>query len=168
MKNLLVPIDFSDVTDRVIATAEQMARALSANVILMHCASDQLTIAAMGEVPVVFSAPEIAARDRFPEQKRLLMKYNSALRNKGIDAKSFLIVGAPAHEILAAADEYQVELIIMGSHGHGAIYELMVGTVTQAVIHHTGHSVLIVPSRTDQQMKAVPAADRTEPELMPL
>lgn len=163
MAKLLVAVDFSDVTDRVIATAEQLARALNASVLLVHCASDQTTIASVGEVPFVISTPEEAAADRFPEQKRQLAKLSSTLRGKGIDVKSLFVVGSPAVEILAAADENDVELIIMGSHGHGALYELVVGTVTKSVLHHTRHAALIVPSETYKEMMAVDTREETVP-----
>jgi len=166
-KKLLVPIDFSDVTDRVVAKAEQMARALGAEVLLMNVASNRQTIAGIGEVPFVMTTPEVAASERFPEQKRQLAMLKSALHDKGIDAQSLFVAGSPAEEILAAADQHQVELIIMGSHGHGAFYELVVGTVTQSVLHHTCHAVLIVPSETYKEMKTVAAEQWTEPMATP-
>ena len=145
MKNLLVPVDFSDVTERVVATAEQMARAFGAKVWLMHCVGEYPAFAAMGEIPAFLPTPDAALPATYPDQYRKLSELTSSLRGKGIDAESLFVGGMAIEEILSIADEHQIDLIIMGSHGHGAWYELLVGTVTEGVLHRAGRPMMIVP-----------------------
>ena len=61
--------------------------------------------------------------------------------------------GSAVIEILAMAEQYEIDMIVMGSHGHGAWYELVVGTVSEGVVHRASCPTLIVPSAKLQKMK---------------
>ena len=170
VKNLLVPVDFSDVTDRVITAAEQMARAFGAKVLLMHCVGEYPAFAAMGEIPVFMPVPDVALPGSYPEQYRKLADLTSSLRDKGIDAELLFLGGSAVDEIIAVADRHQIDMIIMGSHGHGAWYELLVGSVTDGVLRRVDHPTLIVPSeaRKEQRVAATPPASQwQEPAATP-
>ena len=52
--------------------------------------------------------------------------------------------GKPFKKIVETAKEYDVKLIVMGSHGRGEIEELLIGSVTENVIRHTHLPVLVV------------------------
>jgi nucleotide-binding universal stress UspA family protein len=51
-----------------------------------------------------------------------------------------------AEEILNQADELNADLIVMGTHGHGAMYNLLVGSVTKGVLKRSTRPVLLVPA----------------------
>jgi nucleotide-binding universal stress UspA family protein len=53
--------------------------------------------------------------------------------------------GAVAEEILNQADAINADLIVMGTHGHGAMYNLLVGSATKGVLKHSAHPVLLIP-----------------------
>ena len=48
--------------------------------------------------------------------------------------------------ILDEANKLNIDLIVVGSHGHGAVYHLMVGSVSQGVLHQSTCPVLVVPT----------------------
>jgi nucleotide-binding universal stress UspA family protein len=50
-----------------------------------------------------------------------------------------------AEEILNQADTLDADLIVMGTHGHGAMYNLLVGSATKGVLKHSTRPVLLVP-----------------------
>jgi len=146
VKRLLVPVDFSDVTKLVLESAEKLARVFGSKVLLMHCVSENPALAAMGEIAAMMPTPEAALPGTYPDQYRNLAELTKSLRNQGIDAELIFVSGVIVERIKSAANEHHVDLIIMGSHGHGALYELLVGTVTEGVLHHVRRPVLIVPS----------------------
>jgi nucleotide-binding universal stress UspA family protein len=160
VKNLLVPVDFSDVTDRVITAAEQVARAFGSKVWLMHCVGEYPAFAAMGEIPAFLPVPNAALPESYPDQYRKLSELTASLSGKGIEAGSLFVGGMAIEEILSVADEHQIDMIVMGSHGHGAWYELLVGTVTEGVLHRAGRPVLIVPS--EKKSAAAKSSERRE------
>jgi len=51
-----------------------------------------------------------------------------------------------AEQILNQADALNAHLIVMGTHGHGEMYNLLVGSATKGVLKHTTRPVLLVPS----------------------
>jgi nucleotide-binding universal stress UspA family protein len=57
-----------------------------------------------------------------------------------------VVQGAIAETILAQASALDVQLIVMGSHGYGAIAELIVGGVSKAVLRKAHCPVLIIPA----------------------
>lgn len=158
MKNLLVPVDFSDVTDRVIANAEELACAFGAKIWMIHCVNEYPNYVSMGEMPLVVPAVDEPIPERFANENQKLEDFASRVRRKGIPVESLLVIGTAVDEILAAVTQYNIDLIIMGSHGHGSIYELMVGTVTKSVLNHATRPVLVVPSRVARDVKVTAAA----------
>ena len=77
----------------------------------------------------------------------------AALAKAGLAAASGYVVGHPAEEIARRADKERVDLIVMGSHGHGALLQLVLGSVSSGVLAHTTRPILLVRER------AVPRAD---------
>ena len=165
MKNLLVAVDFSDVTERVVATAEQMARAFGAKIWLVHVVPEVPPMASLGEVPFTWPAMDAEAPERLPEEQRQMHALLAGLKDKGLNAESLLIRGSAVIEILAMAEQYEIDMIVMGSHGHGAWYELVVGTVSEGVLRHASCPALIVPSEKLQKKKAT--KPKEEPAAMP-
>ena len=169
MKNILVPVDFSDVTDRVIDSAAELARVMNAKIWLLHCVHEYPQFVGSGEiVPVLPVDSDLPLSERFPQQDHQLTTLAFSLRGKGIEAETLLILGSPADEIVVAAHDHDADMIVMGSHGHGALYELMVGTATQAVLRHTTRPVLVVPSETYKELKTAPAQKMSEVMATPL
>lgn len=165
MRNLLLPVDFSDATERVIFTAEQLARAFSAKLWLLHCVGDDPTVGVIGEIPTYVPVPDTPLPVRFPEEDRKLADLTASLIKRGVDAEGLLVGGSVIDSILAAADKHQVDLIVIGSHGHGALYELLVGTVTKAVLQNSGKPTLIVPCLVGPSHQYVAASQWGTQEL---
>ncbi|SRR6266542_1570906 len=161
MKRILVPIDFSDVTPPVIDLARQLAKALGADIHLVHV--KELTAAAapgtlgyglagmpelapMSGVPVpgFEPMPQLVPEDE--GQRSKLAKWQGEISQDGIKVSLHEPTGAVAEEILNQADELNPDLIVMGTHGHGAMYNLLVGSATKGVLKHSTRPVLLVPA----------------------
>ena len=160
MKRLLVPIDFSDATPRVIDLAQQLARALDAEI---HLLVRELTAAAtpgtlgyglagmpelapMSGVPVPGFDPMPQPIPDSEDQKSKLARWQKEIAQDGIKVTLHEPTGAIAAEILDQADTVEADLIVMGTHGYGAMYNLLVGSATKGVLKHATRPVLLVPS----------------------
>jgi len=160
MKCILVPIDFSDVTPPVIDLARELAKAFGAEIHLIHI--KELTaaptpgtlgygLAGMPElvpmsgvpVPGFETMPETIAEDE--GQKSQLVRWREEIAQDNIKVSLHEPTGAAAEEILDQADELNADLIVMGTHGRGAIYTLLVGSATKGVLKHSTRPVLLVP-----------------------
>jgi nucleotide-binding universal stress UspA family protein len=58
--------------------------------------------------------------------------------------------GAPANEILQAAEELHADLIVMGSRGWGQLKAMLLGSVSEHVLHHATCPVLIARATADE------------------
>lgn len=87
------------------------------------------------------------------EAERVLKPAVSALARAGMTADSGYVIGHPAEEIARQADDDDADLIVMGSHGHGALMQLVLGSVTHGVLARTKRPMLLVRDR------AAPKAD---------
>ncbi len=88
---------------------------------------------------------ESIERDQIQRQKELMETTRAAARRSGLELVSTLSeVGEPATEITRVAEENGVDQIVMGTHGHGAVGSLLIGSVAQRVVHLAKVPVLLV------------------------
>ena len=140
MKTILVPVDFSDATQRVLATARQFAEAFGSRVVLLHVAEPEPDF--IGFEPGPMSVRAAVAGD-FRHEHQLLDELKKSLT--GIDVLALQVQGAAADTIISESARQGADLIVMGSHGHGALYHLLAGSATKGVLKAATCPVLIVP-----------------------
>lgn len=143
MKTLLVPVDFSDVTAKVTDAAASLAAALGSRVILVHVAEPEPQF--VGYDPGPMSVRVAVAGDMHADHRRL-ERLKAAFGTTEVLALQ--VQGTTAEKILLLAQEYGAGMIIMGSHGHGALYHLLAGSVTTAVLKDSPCPVLVVCYRS--------------------
>ncbi len=160
MKRILVPIDFSDVTPRVIDLARQLAKALDAEIHLVHVKelsaaaapgtlgyglAGMPELAPMAGVPVPGFEPMPHPIAQSEDQKSRLARWQKEIAQDGVQVTLHQPTGAVAEEILKEADAVSADLIVMGTHGHGGMYNFLVGSATKGVLKHSTCPVLLVP-----------------------
>ena len=161
MKRILVPIDFSDATPRVIDLVRQLAKGLDAEIHLVHVReliaaaapggfgyglTGMPELAPMPGVPAPVFDPMPQAIPEDEDQKSKLAQWQREIAQDGLKVSLHEPTGAVAEEILNQADILQADLVVMGTHGHGAMYNLLVGSATKGVLKHSRRPVLLVPS----------------------
>jgi len=87
---------------------------------------------------------EIADGYHAHEVERVLAPVSKFLLRHGIDAKSAWKIGQPGEAIAAFAQAGKFDLMLMGSHGHGALVNLVMGSVATRVLAHCTVPVLLV------------------------
>ncbi len=143
-RNIIAAIDFSDATEAVVARAAELARAMDAKLWLVHVATPQPDF--MGyEVGPVYIRDSVAQQLRLQHQH--LHRMRQDLQAQGVDVGALLVSGTPARKIISEAQRLGAEFIVMGSHGHGAIFNLLMGTVCNGVLRKAPCPVVVVPAR---------------------
>ena len=141
MKTILVPVDFSDTTPGVIETAKKFATTFGSRVVLLHVSEPEPDF--VGFEPGPIAVRQTVARDLKGERQKI----EALKENCGIPEVLALHIQGPAIEkILHEAASQNAGLIVIGSHGHGALYELLVGSVTAGVLKGARCPVLVVPA----------------------
>jgi nucleotide-binding universal stress UspA family protein len=159
MKSILVPIDFSAATPRVLDLAGQMAKSFGAEIHLVHVKQLSASVLpstlgyGVAGMPDLMPVSSLPMTDPLPqpllpnEQERAkLAEWQKEISRTGLQVVTHEPVGDVIEEILRTADAIKAELIIMGRHGHGAMYNLLVGSVTQGVLKRADRPVLLVPT----------------------
>jgi len=153
MKTILVPVDFSASSAVVCNAARSLGRSINGRLLLLHVV--QPPSAVMNEY-YAFDGGQLAAAitagEKFSDQK--LAELAQQLRGEGMPTETSRVTGLPVPSIIEAARSAKAEFIVMGSHGHGALYDLFVGSTTQGVLKKAPCPVLVVPSAP---AKSVPA-----------
>jgi universal stress protein A len=140
-KVILVPIDFSECSNRTLQYATHIAVREKANIWLLH----------------VFRVPDYAAtqfgwgthdcRSAEQEAQVNLNAVEKEVLNRGIRAKACFRVGHPFEEIVSMANDPEVDLVVIGSHGCSAIKQLLLGSTAARVVEHARCPVLVVKER---------------------
>jgi nucleotide-binding universal stress UspA family protein len=78
------------------------------------------------------------------EQRQVLYAARETLARSGIDASGYAPVGDPADEILATANAFEAELIVIGARSLGTVERLVLGSVSTKVMHDSNCDVLVV------------------------
>lgn len=140
---LLVATDFSPQSKQVLRIARRIGAALSAQLWLIHVAAPEAPFKSYGAGERQ-GRKEIA--DGYREERRLVHEAAESLREAGLDATGLTVQGTPAKKILAQAGELGADMIVIGSHGFGAVSRLLLGSVSGKVLKKASCPVLIVPA----------------------
>ena len=142
MKTILTPVDFSSATRGVLEAAADMARAVSGRVVLLHCIQNPVVTTDYGLTAEVLQETIVLNQTA---AKRQIAHLVQSLTAKGIPVSSRLATGFAPGNILDEARKTKAAYIVLGSHGHTAFYELLVGSTTHAVLKKAPCPVLVVP-----------------------
>lgn len=144
MKTILAPIDFSSATEGVIDAACTLARVTQSRLHLLHIVQPPVLTSDYGLAMENFQeAVDISERH---STKRLAeITENLRTRQPELTVTTSQVNGPPVPEILDAATLNDAAYIVMGSHGHNAFYDLIVGTTTHGVLRKATCPVVIVP-----------------------
>ena len=145
MKSLLLPIDFSAVTNQAIAAVEHVVDHRDIKIWVLYCVNQMPALAAVTEAPVVLLARDCELPERYPREYAELQRVVSHFHSRGLKAEGILTSGAVADAILEAATEHHVDMIVMGAQGHRTVYDVFVGSVTKSILQRATRPVLVVP-----------------------
>ncbi len=142
-RKILVCVDFSPVTAAVVESAVGLAEATKAQVELLHVAAPEPDF--VGYAPGPGSVRDQVAKELRAEHRQL-GELAEAFSQAGVSVSPLMIAGPTVEKILEQAERFGAELVVLGSHGHGALFDLIVGSVTQGLLRRAGVPVLVVPS----------------------
>ncbi len=148
---ILAPVDFSGITDAVIAQTVVLAKAQKAEVVLMNVLQPPVITSEYG--PFMENISEIVTVGEKAASKQLA-RVQEELGSEGIESRTLQFTGAPVPNILKQAEKLDVDYIVMGSHGHTAFYDLLVGSTTHGVLLKSPCPVMIVPAQKKKGRKA--------------
>ena len=146
MKTIVAAVDFSNATPAVTKLAIELAKAFGADLRLFHVIEPEPSYTAYG-----FTPNEFPAMNAFQEEarRRATLKLGELLgevRTELPGATSQIAEGSPLHALLDHVKESRADFVVIGSHGHGAIAALLLGSVAEGMARKATVPTLIVPA----------------------
>ena len=140
---ILVGIDFSESTEKIAKKTEEIATALSAKIWLLHVAEPEPDCIAFKEG--LQSERDFLAK-KFHEEHCQIQEIADRFRETGLDTTALLVQGITVKVILNQASKLNVDMIVVGSHGRGMVYQLLVGSVSEELLHKSEYPILVIPT----------------------
>jgi len=140
MKRILVPTDFSQHAEDALKVAAQIAKKDNSEIIILH----------MLELPQQMNDAILGGKS-IPETMLFMKKANEMLDEiasrsylDGIPVTEIAKIDRPIHGISQVSKDYEIDLIVMGSHGSSGIQELLIGSNTEKVVRNSEIPVLVI------------------------
>jgi len=150
-EKILVPMDGSEQSLKALDVAVEIAAKFGGKLTLIHAYSVAGATGYLPEPSATVGVPVMSASDisKLAESareagKKILDEGKKRIKASGVDVHTLLEEGHAVHEIVRAAKEGKFELIVMGVRGLSHIRELLLGGVSDAIMHHAVCPVLIV------------------------
>ena len=141
--NILVAIDLSDASQEILDNAKTLSLALSAKVWLLHVVEPEPEF--VGDRAGPQSVRDQVAH-KFHEERDELQKEVNDFRKSGIDITALFVQGSTVDVIYRESKKLEIDIIIVGSHGHGGVYHLVFGSVSEGVLHKSSCPVMVIPT----------------------
>lgn len=139
-KKILIAVDDSPFSERAVQTGYRLAHATGAEVTLVHVIDISL---AAGDMMSGAFAPEILQSIK-EAGKKLLAEMQRQYAGD-VPTRTFMPDDRPVQGILKLAEEWQPQLIVMGTHGRTGLGHLLMGSVAEHVVRKSKWPVLVVP-----------------------
>ncbi len=136
MRNILVPVDGSEGSDRAVTHAITLAEACGAKLNFLYVANiNQLAINACLSDAILEAVTKAG---------NVILERAMQMVPSGIDKEAFSETGSPAVVILDFADNMEADLVVMGSRGLGVVKGVLLGSVSQYIVEQSKCPVLVV------------------------
>ncbi len=153
MKKILIALDYDPTAQKVAEEGFSLATAMKAEVILLHVIPDPVYYSSTAYSPIMgfggymdidMLQPGIDDRLKTASQD-FLDKSKDHLGNTNI--QTLVKEGNVEDAILSAAKELLADIIVMGSHSRKWLEAIVMGSITEKVLHHTSIPLFIIPTK---------------------
>ncbi len=139
-KRILIPLDGSILSEAVLPHAETIAKVMGAEIVLLHV---------IPSIAPEFSVPPLAStlnafQDAQAEMKSYLKGMCLKLEKGDLRVTYLIREGAIAETILEVAELMRADIIAMSTHGRTGAERLLLGSVTEQVVHHSPLPVMVI------------------------
>jgi len=147
MKKIILPVDFSDSSDKLVDYAINFAKDINAEIALIHVAATDIGFV-IGDMGFQYF-PEVEENEIKYELKEL-NKLEQKVSAQGVNCTHILKQGIAGDTILEYADAQNADYIVVGSHGRSGVYDVFIGSLTKEITKKSKIPVLVVPCHDEE------------------
>ncbi|HVM39852.1 MAG TPA: universal stress protein [Acidimicrobiia bacterium] len=137
---IVVGVDGSENSARALAWCREVAPGLDAEVVAVHAHGLPSYTLPMYDVPAVATHEQ-----EWRDEARRALEEEWIVPLGDVPHRALVVDGTPAHVLMQVADKEDAAMIVVGSRGRGGFAELLLGSVSHQLAHHTTRPLVIVP-----------------------
>lgn len=143
-QKILVPVDFSDPSQHALDYAIELAQAFQARLFLLHVIEPPVVGGWPGGMGMGAAYGEVMEQMEADASRHLEDDVERG-RKAGLTCAGEVLHGSPFQQIVEVADQKQMDLIVMGTHGHTGLKRFFLGSVAENVVRMAACPVLVTP-----------------------
>lgn len=142
-KSILIGVDFSGGSERALEQAVTLATSLNAHLHVVHVYEPIALVAP----EAVLLTGEVQGQIEVERQQRMAMLAEWAMKHVGerVPCTTHVVDGTSLDALLGEIHRLKPELVVVGSHGRGALMRMLMGSVSTALCHRSPVPVVVVP-----------------------
>ncbi|MDO8716709.1 MAG: universal stress protein [Dehalococcoidales bacterium] len=145
---ILVCLDGSEIAEGIISFVKEEALAMGSGIILLRVVSlpGNLTLGVPGfpSVPFHTSAMPEQLKKEYSIAETYLKRIAQPIREQGIKVKCETLLGLPGPAIISYANENNIDLIAISSHGHSGLRNVLLGSVAEYIVRESGLPIMMI------------------------
>jgi nucleotide-binding universal stress UspA family protein len=159
MKKVLVALDYDPTAQKVAEAGYRLSKAMNAHTVLLHVISDPVYYSSLNYSPIMgfdgFNNIDTIQPDTDEELKKAAQNFLDESKNfLGDETIETVVSGGDfGGTILETAKKLKVDIIVLGTHGRRGLEKILVGSVTENVLHHSSIPLFIVPTKVFEEQK---------------
>jgi len=143
IRSILLPTDFSDCGNYALSFAASLARTFGASIICVHVIEPMVPTVGYSGMTEPLPIADITDQLEYSAEREL-PKIAEREECAGLEVEEVIVHGEAASEIVRAAKERNVDLIVVSSHGRTGLGRILFGSTAEAVVRHASCPVLVV------------------------
>jgi len=153
MKKVLIALDYNPTAQKVAEVGFSMAKSMNAEVVLLHVITDPVFYSTAGYSPIMgFTGYEYTGAvlsESVDGLKKASLEYlEKSKQHLGDNTiRTMVKEGDFADAILETAKEVNADIIVIGTHSRKWLENIVMGSVTEKVLHHTSIPLFIIPTK---------------------
>ena len=151
LHKILIAVDDTSYSDKAASYGFSLAKKLGAEIALVHV--DEIPVSVPYSTDPMLNEPAIMIPEIMHIQEEAsehLMDRLVKSVGKDIKLRTFKKIGNPKDEILATAEEWDADMIILGTHGRTGLDHFISGSLAESIVRKATCPVLIIPNKKDK------------------
>jgi universal stress protein A len=141
IRTILCAVDFSEPSRAAMTQAEDLAKALEAELVLTHIVAPAFYPVAFGAAPMGPDNVEERAKEAAEEALQAAV---TEITGRGVRCSSLVGSGSPAERLVSMVGENDIDLVVMATHGFTGLKHALMGSVAERVVRTCPCPVLTV------------------------
>jgi nucleotide-binding universal stress UspA family protein len=152
-QRIMVGLDDSTLSQVVLAAALELAKQGQATMMLVNCVVADLVgqpmllptdIGTSSEMSATYQIQQLEVHERTALAQDLLERYRQQVEQQGLLVETECCIGDPGRAVCDLAEKWNADLIVVGRRGRKGLEEVLLGSISNHVVHHAHCSVLVV------------------------